>query len=328
MTTDKKSSKKLPYDSDMIEIIKERNLNSACLHMLVYLKSKMNQKKKNFIWYEIERRIAENTGLGERTVRRALRTLASEGLIRREKRYAGNETGSNNFLQYSFMPWWDQESRTAKIDSSEHQSRPAKNIKQTGQFCRADRSILQADRPKSVAYNKEQKARTESRAESKSSPPTPPGGFEEEGPKTFFQNGSDQQNESNRFFSARRSNRATARPDDRGEAPISKVELRKLPFGTMPLRERKRILELVLSSREKTDPALKADLAGYLQEVIETRSRKFGIKPVVHVPAFKLEIIYNILTGSQEREFMEWRESNCTTADDSTDYTGKFRFEK
>ena len=312
MTTDKKSSKKLPYDSDMIEIIKERNLNSACLHMLVYLKSKMNQKKKNFIWYEIERRIAENTGLGERTVRRALRTLASEGLIRREKRYAGNETGSNNFLQYSFMPWWDQESRTAKIDSSEHQSRPAKNIKQTGQFCRADRSILQADRPKSVAYNKEQKARTESRAESKSSPPTPPGGFEEEDPKTFFQNGSDQQDGSNRFFSARRSNGSTAR---RGGHLSRMVH--------------------ALADLKKSDPEKFTCAFRYADDVLQRRRWNFKLTqhcPVErhHEKEYLTAVAFNALWGDRAKReaFERWQEEYCTTANDSTDYTGKFRFEK
>lgn len=153
MTTNTSNQKKrLPYDSELISAIRDHNLNSACLHVLVYLRSKMNKKRMDYKCWPSQKTIRSDTGLDERTIRRALKNLQSAGLINISKRRTGS-----NLLQYELIPWWPSNTETSG----------QKCTNGTGQKCRYDAVKNVPNHPvKNVGSNRSKMSVQNNRSES------------------------------------------------------------------------------------------------------------------------------------------------------------------
>lgn len=267
----------LPYDSELIAIVKERGLNSACLHILVYLRSRMNAKRKTPVCWPKQLTMVEDTGLDERTVRRALYNLKNAGLIRIGKQYL-----KGNLLQYEFIPWWPlctektgQKSRSEAVKNAGLQ--PVKNV---------------GKQPVKNACSESIKVESNKKNKRNESPPlTPQGNLKGEGLKTFSKApGPDQRNDSKAVSSDR---------EVGGKIEQQNPRSRKVQQ---------------LATVKKANPELFNDATRYAEYVFEARkynlklSNESPIKPE-HKKEYLLEVAHNAFYGDKAKQeaFQEWQ---------------------
>ena len=299
----------VPYDSDIFDAKMKHNLSDGETVMLYALRKFTNEKNKGWGWPKQEGDLDKILCCSDRTVRTRINRLEACRLIQVEKRASTKKEGAV-YNAYRFIDWWSSgKPETGKSVEPETGKFTSQTGKSTSLKPENSRQKGDADFP--VNHIRESTTRRKNQ-QLKSSPPTPPGGFEEEDPKTFFQNGSDQQDGSNRFFSARRSNGSTAR---RGGHLSRMVH--------------------ALADLKKSDPEKFTCAFRYADDVLQRRRWNFKLTqhcPVErhHEKEYLTAVAFNALWGDRAKReaFERWQEEYCTTANDSTDYTGKFRFEK
>lgn len=257
----------LPYDSELIAIVKERGLNSACLHILVYLRSRMNAKRKTPVCWPKQLTMVEDTGLDERTVRRALYNLKNAGLIR-----IGKHKPKGNLLQYEFIPWWPlcMETTGQKCRSMAVKNAGLQPVNNVGNLP-VNNVCLESNQVESIKENKRNE-----------SPPPPGGSMEEKGKNSFSENQKpNRRNGLKQPSPDRCSKKATPHP-----APRSK--------------------KARLEALKKSDPDLFNRAERYAQLTLSRRRAKAHLPPVDETEDYLQAVIFNALLGDRQEAFKKW----------------------